>query len=534
MNRDLTASLATLMLLLGLGCAGAHPGAAPVLPGASQTFPVETLQMTGDPANRINLVVLGDGYTQQDQDKLTRDAQAWLATFKGTSPYGNYAGYFNVKLVHVVSSEDGAENGMHGFGVQRDTALGASFQNASPAGQPPDYRLLVVDNARAQALAAAHAPECTKVLVLVNDSKYGGSGGAVSVFSANPESGLIALHEFGHSFGGLADEYACGDPSALPGALEAYPNVTTRRTLDQIKWSGWIQDGLPLPTPDTWSHAAHIGLFEGAYFHDRGVFRPRHACRMRSLQDTFCEVCGEAIVRSVYGRVALIDSAQPASPVQLDGKSPLTLSITHPSPQPNTLQVTWTVDGFPMTETGDSLSLPAGALKPGVHQASVRLVDATPLVRMGRERLEQVHTWTLTVGAGTPSASVVPPPREHLLLRIIRDGAGFRIVERRLVPLPQPAEPEGGASVWRIEALGPEGQRLFGQGLEDPGILRGEFQNPVDPRRTDGYRLGGTRPASFLLRMPVMEAHRLEVFERHRDGDWRRLGGAVLREEPAP
>jgi len=538
MNWILKASLAALMLLLAAACGGgARGGASSNPPAAIQVFPVETLQASGDPSNRINLVVLGDGYTQQDQEKLTHDAQAWLAAFRGTAPYGNYAAYFNIKLVHVVSKEDGAGNGVHGFGVMRDTALGATFQNASPAGQPPDFRLLVVDNALAQAVASAHAPECTKVLVIVNDTNYGGSGGAVPVFSVNPASCLIALHEFGHSFGGLADEYSCGDTSALQDAIEAYPNVTTRQALDQIKWNSWIQDGTPLPTPDTSTHLANPGLFEGAYYHDRGVYRPRHTCRMRSLHDAFCEVCGEAIVRGVYGRVSPIDSALPASPVQVDAKSPLTLSITHPVPNPNTLQVTWTVDGVATAGDEDSLTPPTGALKPGAHEISVRLMDATPLVRTGRERLEQVHTWTVTVaGDATPAPVIVKKREEHLLLRVIRDAAGFRVVDRQIVPLPLPLEPSQGSAAWQLEALGQDGQVLHSQGIEDPNLLRGEFQNAADPRRMDGYRLNGNRATSFLFRMPVMEAHRLEIFEKRRSGDGRRLrlGGVSLKEDSTP
>lgn len=536
MNRVLEATLAALLLLPVLGCAGHPSEAAADLPAADRRFPVETLQMAGDPANRINLVLLGDGYTTQDQEKLTQDAQSWLTTFKSTSPYGNYAAYFNVKLIHVVSNEDGAENGMHGFGVKRDTALGASFQNASPVGRPPDYRLLVVNNATALALAAAHAPECTMVLVIVNDSKYGGSGGVVPVFSANPDSCLIALHEFGHAFGGLADEYACGDTSALQGAIEAYPNVTTLRAPDLIKWNGWIQSGTPLPTPDTWDQAANLGLFEGAYYHDQGVFRPRHACRMRALSDAFCEVCGEAIVQGVYGRVTPIDSAFPAPLVQLDPKLALTLSIHHPVPSPNTFRVAWTVDGLAAAELGDSLTLPAGTLKPGVHDISVRLCDATPLVRKGLERLEQVHAWTVTVaGEAPPAAASDSLPPEHLLLRVVRDGAGFRVADRRVVALSLPPAPSQGSPAWQVEVQGPEGQILFGQWIEDPTQLRGEFRNPEDPGRMDGYRLNGKGPTSFLLRVPVMEAHRLEIFEGSRGQYGRRhLGGVSLQGDPVP
>lgn len=537
MNRIVNVLLAPLLLclvLLSAFACGGHPEAAASGEAPAQpVYAVETLQKSGDAANRINLVLLGDGYRSQDQAKLTRDAEAWLATFRKTAPYGNYAGYFNVKLIHVVSNEDGADNGMHGLGVARDTALGAAFQNASPAGQPPDFRLLVVDNAWAQAVAMAHAPEASGVLVIVNDSNYGGSGGAVPVFSVNPQSGLIALHEMGHGFGGLADEYACGETSALPATVEAYPNVTTLQLLDQIKWKGWIEPGTPLPTPDTGTHTGHLGLFEGAYYRNGGIYRPRHDCRMRSLNEGFCEVCSEALVRGVYGRVRPIDAAFPASPVVLEAGATATLSLTHPVPSPNTLQVRWTVDGVTVPGSGDRLDLQAQDLKPGTHEVQAQLVDATALVRQGREALAQVHRWTVNVGG---AAAPLPPqapavPRQHLLLRVIQDGAGFRVAARRVIDLPLPAQPAPAGGDWQVEVLGPEGQVLHRQGLEDPSQIRGEFQNPSDPRRIDGYRLSGTRPPSFLLRVPLQEAHRLEVFQ---GPDRTRLGGVDLRTDPAP
>jgi hypothetical protein len=256
---------------------------------------------------------------------------------------------------------------------------------------------------------------------------------------------------------------------------------------------------------------------------------------MRSLHDAFCEVCGEAIVQGVYGRVALIDYATPTSPAALDSKSPLTLSITHPVPNPNTLQVSWTVDGLAVSAEGDALTLPAGALKPGTHEIRVRLADATPLVRMGRGRLEQVHTWTVTIGGeAPPAAASVKAPDQHLLLRVVRDGSGFRVAERQVVSLPLPAEPGQGSHAWQVQALDSEGQALLSQGLEDPELLRGEFQNAADRGRMDGYRLKGTRLMSFLVRMPMTTA-RLELFEGVQDGGVRRpLGGVALGKDLAP
>jgi hypothetical protein len=252
---------------------------------------------------------------------------------------------------------------------------------------------------------------------------------------------------------------------------------------------------------------------------------------MRSLSDPFCEVCSEAIVLGVYGRVSPIDSALPSSPVRLDAGVALTFSIAHPIPNPNTLQVTWTVDGVAVAGDGDCYTLPSGGLNPGVHEISAHLIDATPLVRLGRESMGGIHTWTVNVG-GTATPAPAPPPKQnqHQLLRVIRDAAGFHVVDHRIIDLPLPLEPRQGSPSWQIEALGPDGQVLFGQEVEDPTLLRGEFQNDADPGQIDGYRMDGTRPTSFLLRMPLMNAHRLEIFKGPRGEIGRRtwLGGVSL------
>jgi len=486
MNRIPKAALAAVALLCLTACGGGSSAPGPVtLTEASLSAPVEALQVSGDPANRINLVLLGDGYREADQAKLTQDARAWLAAFRQTAPFANYANYFNIKLVHLVSAEDGAANGMYGLGTLRSTVLGATFQNANPSGQAPDYRLLVVDNARALAVALARAPECTRVMVLVNDTKYGGSGGTIPVFSANPASCAIALHEFGHAFGGLADEYACGDTSPLPASLETFPNVTAQP--GSIKWAAWINPGTPLPTP---AFCPDLGLFEGAYYHDTGVFRPRPSCRMRCLTDTFCEVCSEAIVRSIYNQVRPVDT------LTADGGA---LTLTRPVPLPDTFQIAWTVDGAG-AGTGDRITLPAGT-----HQVSARVVDATPLVRTGTDRLAVVRTWT------SDGASIQADVRQarHRVVQVIRTPAGFQVAGETIVDLPLPPGPDTPA--WTVSAVDSEGRMLFRTGIEDPTLLRGEFQHAEASDRIQGRRLDGSRPVSFLVRMPILEADHLEV-----------------------
>jgi hypothetical protein len=536
MGQDLKGSVAILVLLLLAACGGsaptAGPGATSAVP-AVQALALETLKGSAAPGNRINLVVLGDGYRLQDQDKLTRDARAWLTTFLNTAPFGAYSEYFNVRLVHLISKEDGAENGMYGLGVARDTALHASFQNANPPGQAPDYRLLVVDNALAQATALAQAPEATRVLVLVNDTQYGGSGGAVSVFSAHANSASIALHEFGHSFGGLADEYACGDTSRLPDTLEAFPNVTACSTLEQIKWQPWLEPGIPLPTPATLAHLGHLGLFTGAYYHDAGVYRPREACRMRSLGDAFCEVCSEAIVRQIYAQVSPLDGATPASPVQVAAGAGLELAITRPVPVPDTFQVAWSVDGVPMPGQGDRLSLPAAALTPGVHTVRVQVQDATPLVRLGQARLAREHVWTVTAGSSNQAAAaVVQEAPQHQVLRVVPEGNGFRVVERRVVDVALPPEANGGHPRWQVEVRDAEGELTYQGGIEDPTLLRGEFQHPAESKGIQQVR---TAPGSgsFLLRLPMGPVPHLDVFRLH-GGQRTPLGQVALNPAPQP
>jgi len=510
----LKASLGACALLGLVGCAGAGRGDTDIrLPASALAAQVEDLQRSGDPGNRINLVLLGDGYRAEDQAKLAQDARTWLAAFLTTPPFANYAAYFNAKVVHLVSPEDGATNGCHGFGVARDTVLGAVFQNANPAGEAPDYRLLVVDNARAQALAMALAPECTLALVLVNDANYGGSGGAVPVFSANPASGLIALHELGHAFGGLADEYQCGDTSALPASLEGFPNVTARRDRDQIKWRSWIAPGVPLPTP---AGLPDLGLFEGAYFHDTGVFRPRQACRMRSLGDGFCEVCSEAIVRRIYEQVRPVDA-----PLAAGAGAPLRLTVARPVPVPDTFQVTWTVDGAPAQGDGDSLTLPAPL--PAGATVTAAVTDATPLVREGAERLTAVQTWT----AGPPRAAA---PARHQVLQVLRTPEGFRMAGRRVVDLPLPPAPD--RAPWQVEVRGPGGEVLFRTGLEDPSFLRGEFRH-AQAGRIQGRRLEDDRIVSFLVRTPVLEAGELVLFRPAPPGPPRGRAGCAAGSDSA-
>ena len=145
---------------------------AAVLSSSSAALALDTelLQQSGDSANRIDLAILGDGYRTADQDKFRTDAtnamNAYFSTATGHQPFEAYRNYFNVKIVHVISNDAGADNGS--AGGLRDTALGAAFNC-----QGID-RLICVNSAAVNSIVMTDAPEADIVLVVVNDSKYGG------------------------------------------------------------------------------------------------------------------------------------------------------------------------------------------------------------------------------------------------------------------------------------------------------------------------------------------------------------------------
>ena len=236
---------------------------------------VVTIQQTGAPGSRYDLVFVGDGYTAAEQELFHSQVVARWAQLAAVEPFRTLKNSFNVWQVNVVSAESGSDNDPT-LGVERDTALGGRFWCGGLD------RLVCVDDVAAKQYAAL-APGADQALVLVNSATYGGSGGSVTVSSGgNALSGDIVVHELGHSIGGLADEYG-GDPGTYPGGEPIEPNasVADEATMraQRLKWFSY----LGRPTPD----GGVIGTFEGAAYYDRGVYRPSEDSMMRSLGNEF-------------------------------------------------------------------------------------------------------------------------------------------------------------------------------------------------------------------------------------------------------
>jgi hypothetical protein len=269
----------------------------------------------GDPADRFNLVILAEGYRQGELGVFTGEADKFVRALFNTPPYDQHSCAINVYRVDVASTDSGADDPVAcgGTGATPATYFDASFCGG---GVP---RALVCNTALALSVAGAQVPEFHSVQVLVNSSKYGGTGGTVGVSSTATQSGSgaavewpeILIHEMGHSIFNLADEYeyyqGCdvSEPAQNKWTFgePAKPNITASKTATG-KWADLINTPtLPTTTnpncgqcdPQASPGSNLIGTFEGAGYYHCGLYRPQFECKMRKLGVPFCAACSRII-----------------------------------------------------------------------------------------------------------------------------------------------------------------------------------------------------------------------------------------------
>jgi hypothetical protein len=251
-------------------------------------------------------------------------------------------------------------------------------------------RLLCVNVSKANAQANS-APGKDSVLALANSGTYGGAGynNLGTVAGHNGAAIEIALHEFGHSFASLADEYDYGGPANYPYPEPNEQNVSIYDEAQLLgqkrKWWRWLD----LP---------HVSAFEGADYSRFGIYRPTFDSKMRNLGRPFQEVNTERLVRNVYRFVRPIDDATPEGAHPLDA-----LFFVDPiDPVSHALDVQWRLDGKKIPgATGTSFDAGTLGLGVGSYVLSVEVVDNTPLVRSPSLRasfMSETRVWVLTDG----------------------------------------------------------------------------------------------------------------------------------------
>lgn len=361
-------------------------------------FPIEVLRDAGPSSNRIDIVVMGDGYTAADQAQLTNDANVLVNQLFNTPPWREYAGLFNVKLIKVVSNETGADQGS--FGAMRDTALGAYYFCQGIE------RLLCLSSSAVYSTLAAHTPEYDVILVTVNDPKYGGAGGPYAVSSIASQARDIIIHELGHTVANLADEYESPYPGyPMCGADCTEANVTTNAT-STVKWSPWILSGTPIPTP---GGTPGVGVFQGGRYVSSGVYRPTSgACLMRSIFPSYCSVCTEQLVKSFHQRFSAFDVVSPSSATVAECV-PARFDVLTVSGLSTRFQASWSLDGGSFVDAGvlDAGTTFIVSAPVGNHTVRLALHDNTSLVRRDPSlMLRDLRNMPLTVTpvCGAPAA----------------------------------------------------------------------------------------------------------------------------------
>ena len=353
---------------------------AVLFPSVAASEPVTTVQDFGDPANRVDIVVLGDGYTSAQQSKFNNDVSDLLDVFFAQEPFREYERYFNVHRIKVVSSESGADHPENNSFV--DTALDATYNCAGI------QRLICVDTGKVLTIVdnSVAADQADIILVLVNDSEFGGSGGAIAVASTHADVVEVTLHEIGHSFGLLADEYSSSPPACANSIEPPEPNVTLETARNKIKWNtgggppmGWIAKNTAVPTTN--SADGVPGLYEGARYCVFDVYRPTYNSKMLILNRPFEQINEEQLVKRIYNFVSPLDSTSPnASKVVIEPNGSQVFTVQTPSPRSHKLAITWFVNGE-QAGTGASFTLSAAALPTGSDQVKVVVADLTSKVR---------------------------------------------------------------------------------------------------------------------------------------------------------
>ncbi|MFZ4530043.1 MAG: M64 family metallopeptidase [Undibacterium curvum] len=307
------------------------------------------VHVSGASADKVDLLIMGDGYTQQEMAKFEADARRLAKHLFTVTPFKERENDFNIWAIAVPTPQSGVSR--PSTGVYHASALGARYDVFGS-----ERYILTLDNQALRSIAQNAPYEFIEILV--NNQTYGGGGifGQFSTAAAGSDwSNYLFVHEFGHHFAGLADEYYTSPVAYQSTGLRNEPwepNVTAMKDPAQLKWKQYLQAATPLPTPwpkqvydeasrayqkkraelraanrpesemnalfktdlakstqllNSAPHRHTIGAFEGANYESTGYYRPEMQCIMFDRSEKFCAVCRDAVA-------AMIDLYVPAKP----------------------------------------------------------------------------------------------------------------------------------------------------------------------------------------------------------------------------
>lgn len=249
--------------------------------------PYRYIHKGGDPKKCIDVAIVGEGYTAKERRLFFKDAGAAVESILSTEPFASHRADFNFIAVAPESKDSGVSVPQEGKWL--DTAASGHFDTFYIKRYLTTSDVFDVHDIL-QGLPYEH------IVILANTEGYGGGGiyNSYTLTTAHHEMfAPVVVHEFGHSFGALADEYAYenedyDDPYYFPDIEPWEQNLTTQKDFS-LKWKDMMEEGVP-----------GVGLYEGGGYLLKGVWRPAEDCRMRSNKsEGFCPVCRRAIERMI-------------------------------------------------------------------------------------------------------------------------------------------------------------------------------------------------------------------------------------------
>jgi hypothetical protein len=254
---------------------------------------IDTVMYCGNSSEKIDLAFLSEGYTGDQLPKFVSDVKRLTDSLFDAVPYCDYKNRFNVFAVKVPSFESGCD--MPAKNEYRNTAFDSHYNTFG------SYRYLTT-SAMKEIYDVLDGMGWDHIVLLVNTDRYGG-GGFYNFYSIctvdNEKSPFVFIHEFGHAFAGLADEYFYSEPGNddfySPDWEPWEPNITTLHDFDK-KWKTMVEPGIPVPTPRDSTYMDKVGVFEGGGYQAKGVYSPFQTCWMKEqAAGKFCHVCEKAI-----------------------------------------------------------------------------------------------------------------------------------------------------------------------------------------------------------------------------------------------
>lgn len=358
-----------------------------VISASGQHYEVDTLQKTGPLDNRINVVILGDGFVSSEMPKFAEEARKFAAFFTSFEPYNQYRDYFNFFAIRTPSRQSGVTNPGNAPDAypdqpveKKDTFFGATF------GSFIHRSVQVTRQDVLSSLLATHLPEYDVVVVLLNTTYYGGSGGLVAVFTLNETANTVGMHEIGHTLGRLSDEYWGG---GVVGRETA--NMTAISDEATVKWKNWLN------TPP-------IAIYPYGLNGEAALWnKPANGtCQMEFHDKQLCAVCREGTVERILQFVNPIEKMEPDTAGSVDADANHNFRLSLLNPVPNTLRTEWRLNGRLLSVSGNELDLGSRQI-PDMSLLTASVFDSVGLSRRDDAKVLRTHSVAWKLKSSVPA-----------------------------------------------------------------------------------------------------------------------------------